>query len=282
MTALASLFSSFLSIPYISLPSPLLIFFPRPPLSNRDAYVALGRISVVLTAEENLDDYPTDSDLGLRVQGDFSWETAPPSEEDGKKKKFNGGSGTKAEKEAKLSKEETKKKKLESKLKKTEAKAKSKSDKIKRKETRRRDEDGEDGVMTDDEEGEGQDGFSASDEKKGEVFKLRGLDVSIPKGSLTAIVGPIGSGKSSFLQAIAGEMRKVNGSVSFGGSVSYAPQSPWIQHLSLRENITFGRPDDQRRFQDVVSACALRQDIDMLPDGESTEIGERGVTLSGE
>ncbi|KDQ12205.1 hypothetical protein BOTBODRAFT_57028 [Botryobasidium botryosum FD-172 SS1] len=112
-------------------------------------------------------------------------------------------------------------------------------------------------------------------------FQFTDIHVTIPRGKFVAIVGKVGSGKSSLLQAMAGEMRKVWGEIVFGGSVAYVAQSPWIQNMTLRENVVFGQHDDEDRFREVIQACALQPDIDMLPDGEATEIGERGVNLSG-
>lgn len=80
---------------------------------------------------------------------------------------------------------------------------------------------------------------------------------------------------------MTGEMRRTAGNVILGGTTAYAPQQAWIQNLTLRQNVTFGKEDVQDRFVDVVDACALRPDIEMLHDGEKTEIGERGVNLSG-
>lgn len=238
-----------------------------------------------MVAEEVLEDYSTsDPDYGLRAKGSFTWETAEKPVQDDKKKQFKGGKTGFESKEAKaekLSKEEIKKNKVDAKQKKLDNKAKSKAAKIKRKEIRKRDEAGEEDVFTDEEEEQDLAVKASEDKKKADVFKLKDVDVTIKKGELVCVVGPIGSGKSSFLQALAGEMRKTEGNVSFGGSVAYSPQQPWIQNLTLRQNIIFGLPDDQRRFQNVVTSCALKQDIDMLPDGESTELGERGVTISG-
>ena len=69
--------------------------------------------------------------------------------------------------------------------------------------------------------------------------------------------------------------------VTVGGSVAYAPQVPWIKNATLRDNILFGRPDDEKRFREIVTACGLDHDLEFLPSGENTEIGEKGVNLSG-
>ncbi|KAJ3514014.1 hypothetical protein NMY22_g14878 [Coprinellus aureogranulatus] len=76
-------------------------------------------------------------------------------------------------------------------------------------------------------------------------------------------------------------MRKTRGNVVFGGSVAYAPQTPWIKNATLRQNVLFGQEDDEDRFRAVVKACSLEHDIDVLPNGELTEIGEKGINLSG-
>lgn len=66
-----------------------------------------------------------------------------------------------------------------------------------------------------------------------------------------------------------------------GGKIAYAPQTAWIQNATLRDNILFGQADDEVRFREVVRACNLQHDIDILPFGENTEIGEKGINLSG-
>ncbi|KAM5199043.1 multidrug resistance-associated protein 1 isoform 3-T3 [Hipposideros larvatus] len=110
---------------------------------------------------------------------------------------------------------------------------------------------------------------------------LNGITFSIPEGSLVAVVGQVGCGKSSLLSALLAEMDKVEGHVSIKGSVAYVPQQAWIQNDSLRENILFGRQLQERYYQAVIEACALLPDLEILPSGDRTEIGEKGVNLSG-
>ncbi|KAK6109907.1 multi drug resistance-associated protein (MRP) [Brugia pahangi] len=110
---------------------------------------------------------------------------------------------------------------------------------------------------------------------------LNDINLKIKKGELVAIVGKVGSGKSSLLSAILGEMDKLNGSVDVVGSIAYAPQQPWIQNLSLMDNILFGTPFDPQRYETVLDACALKPDLATLPAGDQTEIGEKGINLSG-
>ncbi|KAL3981708.1 multi drug resistance-associated protein (MRP) [Acanthocheilonema viteae] len=110
---------------------------------------------------------------------------------------------------------------------------------------------------------------------------LNDINLKIKKGELVAIVGKVGSGKSSLLSAILGEMDKLNGTLDIVGSIAYAPQQPWIQNLSLMDNILFGSPFNSERYKTVIDACALKPDLATLPAGDQTEIGEKGINLSG-
>ncbi|XP_042361797.1 multidrug resistance-associated protein 1 isoform X2 [Plectropomus leopardus] len=110
---------------------------------------------------------------------------------------------------------------------------------------------------------------------------LKRLNVCIPEGSLVAVVGHVGSGKSSLLSALLGEMDKLEGTVAVKGSVAYVPQQAWIQNSTLRDNIIFGQERREAWYQRVVEACALQPDLEILPAGDETEIGEKGVNLSG-
>uniref|UniRef100_A0A672NT55 ABC-type glutathione-S-conjugate transporter n=1 Tax=Sinocyclocheilus grahami TaxID=75366 RepID=A0A672NT55_SINGR len=112
------------------------------------------------------------------------------------------------------------------------------------------------------------------------VFWSR-ISVRVPCGSLVAVVGHVGSGKSSLLSAILGETEKRSGAVSVKGSIAYVPQQAWIQNASLQDNILFGREKKESWYQRVLEACALLPDLDNLPAGDATEIGEKGLNLSG-
>ncbi|KAI9333757.1 hypothetical protein DFJ73DRAFT_799177 [Zopfochytrium polystomum] len=112
-------------------------------------------------------------------------------------------------------------------------------------------------------------------------FYLRGLDLAVPRGALVAVVGAVGAGKSSLLNALVGEMKRTKGSVTIAGSVGYCPQTAWIQNSTLRDNILFNRPFDAARYTRTLHACALAHDLSLLPAGDQTEIGERGINLSG-
>ncbi|XP_023202215.1 ATP-binding cassette sub-family C member 8 isoform X8 [Xiphophorus maculatus] len=138
---------------------------------------------------------------------------------------------------------------------------------------------------------------------------LSNVDIKIPFGKLTMIVGQVGCGKSSLLLAALGEMQRVSGTVIWNSMpilesegdesptdreaaagdqdirkrcpVAYASQKPWLLNSSVVENITFEMPMIKSRYKAVIEACSLQPDIDILPQGDQTEIGERGIILSG-
>ncbi|XP_068100866.1 multidrug resistance-associated protein 1-like [Hyperolius riggenbachi] len=110
---------------------------------------------------------------------------------------------------------------------------------------------------------------------------LRNINLAIQKGSLVAVVGQVGCGKTSLLSALLGEMEKVDGTVSLKGSVAYVPQQTWIPNATFKENVLFGRDFDKALYDRVIQACALLPDLKILSGGENTEIGEKGINLSG-
>ncbi|KAJ3067917.1 hypothetical protein HDU98_008890 [Podochytrium sp. JEL0797] len=110
---------------------------------------------------------------------------------------------------------------------------------------------------------------------------LRNINLNVVKGSLVAVVGAVGSGKSSLLNAIIGEMKKVDGSVVFNSKIGYAPQTAWIQNATVKDNILFGHPLNRDRYLRAIRDCALETDLNVLQDGDQTSIGERGINLSG-
>ncbi|WAQ96711.1 MRP1-like protein, partial [Mya arenaria] len=104
------------------------------------------------------------------------------------------------------------------------------------------------------------------------VLKRMSINLDVPVGSLVAVVGTVGSGKSSMLQAVLGEMEKIHGNVTV---------KAWIQNATLQDNVLFGKSADVSRYQEVIQACALQADLDIMPAGDQTEIGEKGINLSG-
>uniref|UniRef100_A0A671WVG6 ABC-type glutathione-S-conjugate transporter n=1 Tax=Sparus aurata TaxID=8175 RepID=A0A671WVG6_SPAAU len=110
---------------------------------------------------------------------------------------------------------------------------------------------------------------------------LQRINMKVKTGFLVAVVGHVGSGKSSLLSAMLGEMERRSGFISIKGSVAYIPQQAWIQNTSLKDNILFGGERKESWYHRVLEACALLPDLDILPAGDSTEIGEKGLNLSG-
>ena len=131
----------------------------------------------------------------------------------------------------------------------------------------------------------------ADEEPLEDVKTLRNVSVTINAGELVAVVGSVGSGKSSFLCSILGEMEPLGASVVHvprtteqveeTNFISYCSQSPWVVNDTLKGNVLFGRDFDQKRYDEVIDACALLDDLAVLPAGDATEIGERGINLSG-
>ncbi|KAF7259936.1 hypothetical protein EG68_02798 [Paragonimus skrjabini miyazakii] len=121
---------------------------------------------------------------------------------------------------------------------------------------------------------------------------LQNINLTVKQGSLVAVLGAVGSGKSSLLSACLGDLNQRGGSVSLQGTTAYVPQTAWIQQQTVRANICLGESSDQLPdptsdelkwawYQTVLSACALQPDLNRLPAADLTEIGERGVNLSG-
>ncbi|KAK8801165.1 hypothetical protein WA158_001935 [Blastocystis sp. Blastoise] len=114
-----------------------------------------------------------------------------------------------------------------------------------------------------------------------ESFGLNDISMEIPMNCLVGVTGPVGSGKSSLINACLGEMEIVGGDIFLGGKVAYVPQTSYILNDTLRNNILFNSPFNQEKYDTVIEACALRPDLDILPAGDQTEIGEKGINLSG-
>ena len=110
---------------------------------------------------------------------------------------------------------------------------------------------------------------------------LEDINFVAHKGELSCVVGRVGSGKSSLLQAILGDIWKINGEVVVHGATAYVAQQSWVMNASVKENIVFGHRWDSHFYERTVQACALSDDLKTLPDGDQTEVGERGISLSG-
>lgn len=110
---------------------------------------------------------------------------------------------------------------------------------------------------------------------------LSEVQIEVGSKDLVAVVGTVGSGKSSLLQAILKELPLVSGTIQVNGSISYAAQESWLFTGTVKQNILFGQPLDPERYQKVVKVCALERDFSLFPYGDNTLVGERGVMLSG-
>ncbi|KAJ3154901.1 hypothetical protein HK101_001591, partial [Irineochytrium annulatum] len=129
----------------------------------------------------------------------------------------------------------------------------------------------------------------------GSTFTLRGIDLTFPVGGLTAVCGPTGAGKSSIMQALLGEMKRISGRAflpdprkavatrlgDLTTGVAYVAQTSWLQNATIKDNICFGEAYDAIRYDRVIRSCALVKDLETLEAGDLTEIGEKGINLSG-
>ncbi|KAF8838120.1 P-loop containing nucleoside triphosphate hydrolase protein [Paxillus ammoniavirescens] len=119
------------------------------------------------------------------------------------------------------------------------------------------------------------------DEVTGPRPFLSNVNISIRTGSLTAIVGNVGSGKSSLLSAIIGEMMRVSGEIQCNGSIAYCAQQPWVQTTTIQDNILFGRPLDLQQLQKAIHTTCFDSDLETFPHGMATQMSEKGNNLSG-
>ncbi|KAF0759728.1 putative multidrug resistance-associated protein lethal(2)03659 isoform X3 [Aphis craccivora] len=110
---------------------------------------------------------------------------------------------------------------------------------------------------------------------------LENISLTVKSGNLVAIVGTVGAGKSSLIQAILQELPLSEGSIHVRGVISYASQEPWIFAGSVQQNIVFNSPMDKDRYNQVIKMCKLKSDFEQFPYGDRTIVGERGATLSG-
>jgi ABC-type multidrug transport system fused ATPase/permease subunit len=141
-------------------------------------------------------------------------------------------------------------------------------------------------------------GKEAEGEEISTAFRLMDVDIKFEIGKLNIIAGPTGSGKTSLLMALLGEMTLIKGKVFLPGgysredvrpdpetglteSVAYCAQQAWLVNANIKENILFAAPLDEKRYKDVIVACALERDLEILDAGDETLVGEKGITLSG-
>ena len=227
-----------------------------------DASASLRRIQEFLLAEEAEDPAVWDPENKSAIVVDnasFAWERSPTHDPD----KTPG----KDPRTAKQMKEEKK--------------ADKKAQKEKKKEEHRLSKLTEQDLAEKDTAGASSSSDTLTDGGEERPFEIKDMDLSFGRNELVAVIGTVGSGKSSLLGALAGDMRKTGGTITLGASRAFCPQYAWIQNATLKENIVFGKEYKKRWYNDVIDACALRPDLEMLPNGDLTEIGERGITVSG-
>ncbi|XP_050941915.1 putative ABC transporter C family member 15 isoform X4 [Cucumis melo] len=107
------------------------------------------------------------------------------------------------------------------------------------------------------------------------------INLKVKRGMKVAVCGTVGSGKSSLLSCILGEIEKLSGTVKISGTKAYVPQSPWILSGNIKENILFGNEYESIKYNRTINACALAKDLELFSCGDLTEIGERGINMSG-
>lgn len=100
-------------------------------------------------------------------------------------------------------------------------------------------------------------------------------------GQCLAVIGPVGSGKSSLLHVILQELPLIEGKMQVSGRISYASQEPWLFAGTVRQNILFGLPMNKHRYRTIVKICALERDFSLFPYGDKTKVGDRGLSVSG-
>lgn len=242
----------------------VIIMLPLSVANGTDAFIGLKRVGDFLAAEETQYDDQRETtdekqdDMEKRnvaietLNASFEWEQFD----------FEADEDETKDGDEKKGKKENKKK-----------------EKREKKERKKSNSDGAENKSQNNEDDQNEDDKSKSSPSK-QTFTLNNLHFSIAKGEFVVITGLIGSGKSSLLHALNGKMKRKDGNVRMNGSVLMCGV-PWIQNATVQENLTFGLPFDREWYQDVIRACALQSDLDILPAGDQTEIGERGITLSG-
>jgi len=118
-------------------------------------------------------------------------------------------------------------------------------------------------------------------EEEDNYITLKDINITIEPGTIVGIVGLVGSGKTSLLNAMIGEMLKLSGSVKFNGRLAYIAQNAWIMNGTLRENIVMNNPFDEQRYNHTLKICELTEDLLSFPRADLTEIGSKGINLSG-
>lgn len=277
----ANIFSSVSAFEILGL---MVFFIPQALSTTLDMLLGFRRVGALLSAPEEkhypgyniIEDSTKDDQAIVLKDASFSWATFDDNESKGNGHESDDyesdDDDTPAQKKAKK-----KQRKLKKKLEKKETKRKAKLAK-------------KQGITVEElEKRENTDEKTLVKNEKSEKKQitdqttfagLRNINLDIKKGEFVVITGAIGSGKSSLLNAISGFMTCEGGEIDIYGSLLLCG-APWIQNTTIRENITFGSPLEQKTYDDVIYACALNIDLDNLGGGDLTEVGEKGITLSG-
>lgn len=260
----ASVFSSLTTFNITRLP---LMFLPLALMTSFEAYLASNRIQELLSAPEHEDyvEYDYDQKDAIVIEnGGFIWEkrmdedVTPKASQENLNKAVNEDSETT---DTTLTKIETK----ESANLASEVPAPL-PEKISTEDPN---------VVS---ETPSEDGEKTEEERYFHGF--HNLDLKIKSGEFVVITGAIGSGKSSLLNAIAGSMKKTSGHVVCNGQLVFCGQQ-WVQNATVEQNILFGKPMNRELYERVIHDCSLTRDLEILPAGDQTEVGERGITVSG-
>ncbi|KAM3727270.1 Multidrug resistance-associated protein [Dirofilaria immitis] len=113
------------------------------------------------------------------------------------------------------------------------------------------------------------------------LVALKNITLDVRKKELLGICGPVGSGKTALLSSIIGHLPQNNGSLNVSGPTAFVTQTPWILNRTVQSNILFGLPMNTSRYYKAITVCELTKDLETMKAGDQTEIGERGVTISG-
>lgn len=269
----ATVFSSLTSYNILRMP---LMFLPLAMMTTLDAYFALKRIQDLLSASEDEDYLLFDSTQEAAIQirdGEFIWER-----EDGDKPNDTetnvtpagpSTGGSTADSESVDNKEEVKEyaASVRSVIAPLAEEAEAGSDEYENMAQ-------VEGSIT------SKDITNTTDGPSGRFDGFSNLNLTIKSGEFVIITGSIGSGKSSLLSAMSGGMRRIGGSVTMNKDFVFCGQQ-WVQNATVEQNITFGKDFDKKWYDTVIEACSLTRDLEILPAGDQTEIGERGITISG-
>lgn len=257
-----------------------LMILPMTLSATVDAQNALGRLSKVFMAEILTDDKVIDrnADYAVKIEhADFAWDSAEPVAAEAPKKKGGPGAAPAAKKSKPAAKGGFKKWRRDRKSGKITV-AEEEHSEIAAKQSDLQEASAMPVIA---EPGLPESTETATAAVDREIFQLHDVDLEIPRGALVAVVGPIGSGKSSFISGLMGEMKRTSGKVAFGGTTALCSQVAWIVNDTVRANILFGLPFDEERYWQVIRDSCLEPDLDLFEDGDATVIGEKGINLSG-